>query len=106
GLIGYVLSVRTIPTYVDTLLLRVEGPFLRVRKRVAGIEQDRKIHFRMLHVYSTQQTAGMKKLGISTLAITTSVDQQSNRTISIPAVKDCLKIRDMLAEIDNQRENT
>ena len=106
GLLGYVLSVRTVKTYVDRLLLAVEGPFLRIRKRVGGVERDRKFHFRLLLVYSTKQDARMKKLGISTLVITTSAGAEMNRTIEVSGVKDCLKVRDMLSEIDSQRENT
>ncbi|HEY0009584.1 MAG TPA: hypothetical protein VGB55_12730 [Tepidisphaeraceae bacterium] len=106
GVIGYVLSVRTIPEYVNSLLLSVEGPFLRIRNRVAGVEQDRKIHFRLLHIFSTKQNARMKRHGISTLMITLSTGQEGTRTIEVPGVKDCLKARDMLAEIDSHRENT
>ncbi|MDB5328557.1 MAG: hypothetical protein JWM57_4126 [Phycisphaerales bacterium] len=110
GAIGYMLSVRTVSTYVESLLVSVEGPFLRIRKSVGGVEHDRKIHFRLLHIYSTKQDARMKKLGISTPVMTTSVSLQPtrtiDRTIEVPGVKDCLKVRDMLSEIDNQRENT
>ena len=106
GVIGYGLSVRLVRPYVEGLLLAVDGPFLRLRKIVGGIERDHKYHFRLLQVYATKQDALMKKLGIVTLVITTSVGLQATRTIEVLAVKDCLKVRDMLAEIDSQRENT
>ena len=106
GVIGCMLSARTVTTYVECLLLAVEGPFLRVRKCVVGVERDRKFHFHLLLIYSTKQDTRMKKLGISTLIITTSVGADATRTIEVPGVKDCLKVRDMLSEIDRQRENT
>lgn len=106
GMIGYVLSIRTVTTYVEGLLLAVEGSFLRIRKSLGGVEQDRKIHFRLLLIYSTKQDARMKRLGISTLVMTASVGLEATRSIEVPGVKDCLKVRDMLSEIDGNRENT
>lgn len=106
GVIGYLLSARTISAYVNDLMLSVEGPFIRVRKNVGGVQQDRRVHFRLILIYSTKQDAQMKKLGISTLVMTTAAGAEAVGAITVPGVKDCLKVRDLLSEIDSHRENS
>jgi hypothetical protein len=106
AMIGYLKTRKAIDKRVDRLLLAVEGPFLRIRMGLGGVERDRRIHFRLILSYATKQDESMKNYGISTLVMTTSVGLETTRDIEVPAVKDCLQVRDMLSVIDSHREDT
>ena len=101
------------------LEISVEGPFLRVRQRtyVRLSEQpnnssyngsyatsDRKLHFRSIIDYAVVQDSLLRRCGISALQMTTPAGGFGSM-LCIPGVKDCLKVRDMLSEIDALREN-
>jgi len=85
------------------LEVSVEGPFLRVRQSTL-VRTDRKLHFRSIVDYTTVQGGLMQYFGIEALQMTTIAGGQ-NTALTIAGVKDCLKTRDMLSEIDRLREN-
>ncbi|MDX1964030.1 MAG: hypothetical protein SFX18_12820 [Pirellulales bacterium] len=87
--------------YAYTLSLTVEGAFLRIRQH-SEIFTDRKLHFRSIVDYTVSQSYFMRLFQIESLQMSTT---GRNDNLSIPGVKDCLQVRDMLAEIDSQREN-
>ncbi len=87
----------------DTLDVSVEGSFLRLRQHTI-IKTDRKLHFRSIVDYATTQSFLMRWCEVQALQMTTTAGGQ-NPPILIPGVMDCLKIRDLLAEIDSQREH-
>jgi len=96
---------RRVARYVDSLNVSVEGPFLRIRED-GLVLIDRKIHFRSIHDYSTVQDSPMRKFGMYSLSFTTSGFRSAHHGANaILGIKDCEKVRDMLAEIDAQREN-
>ncbi len=98
------------------LELAVEGPFLRVRQQTYSrnnIQQsptfthgtsDRKLHFRSIIDYTVTQNFLMRRCGIHALEMTTPAAGLASILV-IPGVKDCLKVRDTLSEIDRLREN-
>ena len=97
------------------LEISVEGPFLRVRQRLyvrlsdqpnngSYATSDRKLHFRSIIDYAVVQDFLMRRCGISALQMTTPAGG-FGLMLCIPGVKDCLKVRDMLSEIDALREN-
>ena len=65
---------------------------------------DRKLHFRSIVDYATTQDSLMRRFGIHALQMATTAGGQ-NTNLIIPGVKDCLRVRDLLADIDRQREN-
>ncbi len=85
------------------IAVSVDGPFLCIQ-RGAFIRSDRKIHFRCIHDYTVIDHWLARRFGIQTLQMTVSGGGQ-HPFILIPGIKDALKTRDMLAEIDSQREN-
>ncbi len=98
-----IVSHRIAARRAATLEVTVEGAFLRVRQHEL-VETDRKLHFRSIVDYSANQDFLMRQFGIHSLQLATTAGGQ-NGTLVIPGVKDCLKARDLLAEIDAQREN-
>jgi hypothetical protein len=98
------------------LEVTVEGPFLRVRQQthklnnatasptVYRISSDRKLHFRSIIDYTVTQDFLMRYCEIYALEMTTPAAGLASFLV-IPGVKDCLKVRDMLSEIDRVREN-
>jgi len=102
-LIYFVFFHRSAARRAASLVVTVEGPFLRVRQDGA-FSMDRKLHFRAIVDYATLQGWLMRKCGIHALRMTTTAGGQSS-TLVIHGVKDCLKMRDILSDIDRLREN-
>ncbi len=86
--------------FARSLSLSVEGPFLRLKT----VNADRKIHFRSIHDYAVMDGWMKRRFGIKILRMSVSGGGQYG-FISVAGVKDCLKVRDMLAEVDARREN-
>ncbi len=99
----FIVSHRIASRFAATLEVTVEGTFLRIRQHTI-VMSDRKLHFRSIVDYATTQDLLMRYFGIHALQMATTAGGQ-NATLIIPGVKDCLKVRDLLAEIDRQREN-
>ena len=78
----------------------VEGNFLRI---IDG-DTDRKIHFREVVDYQTDRSGYPKTSTVASLIMSTTSGIQLGR-LMIPAVIDPLATRDLLAEVDAQREN-
>ena len=97
------LSHRLASRLAGSLEVSVEGAFLRVRQH-ASVMSDRKLHFRSIVDYATTQDFLMRYFGIYALQMATTAGGQNSNLI-IPGVKDCLSVRDLLADIDRQREN-
>ena len=92
------ISHRTAVRKAAALEVSVEDAFLRIRQH--ELVNDRKLHFRAIVDYATTQDALMSWFGIQALRMNTMAGP-----ISLPGIKDCLKARDVLSEIDRQREN-
>jgi len=86
----------------DNLEITIEGPFLHIREYKSA-RMDRKLHFRSIVDYATMDGPLMRFFGISALQMTTT-GGGLNSTITLPGVKNCLAVRDLLSEIDSQRE--
>ncbi|MFC7338402.1 hypothetical protein ACFQY0_14505 [Haloferula chungangensis] len=96
------LYKRTIGHYrasrrADQFKASVEGAFLRI----IDLKSDRKIHFRQIVDY---QIKDRNDSDIGLLSMMTTAGGQQNSTITIPAIKNALATRDLLAEVDAQRE--
>ncbi|MEM9481823.1 MAG: hypothetical protein AAGA58_19405, partial [Verrucomicrobiota bacterium] len=65
--------------------------------------KDRKIHFNAIVDYAVIHNKLMGKVGIDALELSTKAGG-ADSTVTILGVKDCHRIRDLLAEIDVQRE--
>lgn len=99
----YVLGIRKhSKRYAATLDVSVEGSFLRIREYSKGLV-DRKIHFRSIVDYSNIQSPMMTRYGIQSLKMNTTSGGQYS-AITILGIEDCLKVRDILSDIDQQRE--
>jgi membrane protein YdbS with pleckstrin-like domain len=86
-----------------SLRVTVEGAFLRIVEE--GYSRvDRKIHFRSIVDYTIVEGSLMRRFGVMSLRMTTTGSNQANPAIDISGLKDCEKVRDMLAEIDSSRE--
>lgn len=104
GLVCYLLfSHRLAARLASTLTVSVEGAFLRVRQR-AFVLSDRKLHFRAIVDFAMTQDDLMRSIGIEALEMTTTGGGKECKVV-IPGVKECLKTRDLLADIDRLREN-
>jgi membrane protein YdbS with pleckstrin-like domain len=103
GVLYLLFSHRLAIRYAEELRVTVEGPFLRLRQYQI-VTTDRKLHFRAIVDYAAVQDPLMRLFGIHALQMTTTGGGQS-ATIKVPGVKECLKARDMLSEIDRLREN-
>jgi hypothetical protein len=97
------LSHRVASRFAAGLQVSVEGPFLHIRQHM-HILTDRKLHFRSIVDYATTQDFLMRYFSIHALQMTTTAGGPSS-TITIPGVKDCLRIRDIRSDIDRLREN-
>ena len=98
-----VLSHRIASRIAASLEVSVEGAFLHVCQH-GLISSDRKLHFRSIVDYATTQDFLMRYFGIHALQMATTAGGQ-NTNLVIPGVKDCLRVRDVLADIDQLREN-
>ena len=76
----------------------VEGSFLRI----IDLDTDKKIHFLQVVDYQTDRSGYSKDTSTAALQMNTN----SGGTLLIPAVKDALRMRDLLAEVDSQREQS
>lgn len=108
ALLSYFLfSHWTASRLAESLQVSVEGPFLRVRQG-SFVLHDRKLHFRSIVEYTTVQGVLLRKFGMHALQFTTTAPSHSanghTRNV-IYGIKDCEKVRDMLADIDRLREN-
>jgi hypothetical protein len=99
----FLFGYRVASRLASTLDVSVEGPFLRIRQHAAALS-DRKLHFRSIVDYATIQDSLMRFFGIEALQMPTTGCGVGS-TVTIHGIKDCLKIRDVLSEIDRQREN-
>ena len=102
-LLYVILSHRLAARFAASLQISVEGAFLRIRQHTS-VMSDRKLHFRSIVDYATIQDSLMRRFGIHALQMATTAGGQ-NTNLTIPGVKDCLRVRDLLADIDRQREN-
>ena len=94
---------RTIARYraarrADQFKVSVEGAFLRI----IDLKSDRKIHFRQIVDYQIKDRNASSNIGL--LSMMTTAGGQQNSTIVIPAIQNALETRDLLAEVDAQRE--
>ena len=103
GIIYLLFIARAAKKAANALQVTVEGPFFRIREGVSNI-RDRKLHFRAIIDYGYFQDSMMRDCGIGGLMLTTIAGGQ-NSTIRIHGIKNALEVRDMLSEIDRQREN-
>jgi membrane protein YdbS with pleckstrin-like domain len=103
GALYFTFNHRLAGRFADELRISVEGPFLRIRQRLV-VATDRKLHFRAIVDYAVVQDPLMRLFDIHALQMTTTGSGASS-TITVPGVKDCLKARDTLSEIDCHREN-
>ena len=84
------------------LIKQVEGAFLHiVQENYARV--DRKLHFRSIVDYAAVDDILMRRFGLMALRMNTTGGGLDS-TINLIGIKDCLKVRDMLAEIDSIRE--
>lgn len=102
-LLYFIFNHRFALRLAASLEVSVEGAFLHLRQHTSVLS-DRKLHFRSIVDYATTQDFWMGKFGIYSLQMTTAAGGPSS-TVVIPGVKDCLKVRDMLSEIDRLREH-
>lgn len=101
--LGYfVFCHRAAARRAASLQVTVEGAFLRIRQDIF-VRSDRKLHFRSIVDYEVTQDFAMRRAGIEALRLRTT-SGTPHSILTIPAVKDCLKVRDMLSEIDALRE--
>ncbi|MGB6220638.1 hypothetical protein [Haloferula sp.] len=77
----------------DQFRARVEGAFLRI----IDLKSDRKIHFNQIVDYQIDESDSPN---VATLSMNTS----SGGRVIIPAVINALETRDLLAEVDSERE--
>lgn len=98
-----ILSRWRAARFAEAIRVSVEGPFVRIRQFL-WTYSDRKLHFRSIVDYTVVQGPLMRRFGIEALRMSTAACGQ-NSFLTIHGVKDCLRVRDMLAEIDSQREN-
>lgn len=103
-LVYAVLSRKEVRRQVESLHVAVEGPYLRIRSQ-SSRTSDRKLHFRSIVDYSTIQDRLARRCGVELLQLTTMAGGQ-HTLVLIPAVEDCLEVRDTLAEVDRLREFT
>lgn len=86
-----------------SLEVKIDGSFLQIRQQMYMLS-DRKLHFRSLIDYAVNEDFVMRYFGVKTLQMTTAA-APPHSTIIIAGIKDCLKVRDLLSEIDRLREN-
>jgi len=98
-LLYFLLSHWVAARFSSSLNLTVEGAFLRIVH--SGYRHvDQKVHFRAIVDYIVVEEFLMSRFGIMVLGMTTI-----GSTIGVLGIKDCLKVRDMLAEIGAMRDN-
>lgn len=100
----FFLIKRNAATQAKSLQVTVEGPFLRIRKGRNSI-RDRKLHFKAIIDYCYFQDSMMQSCGIHGITLSTMAGGRSS-DISIHGVKDAIRVRDMLCEVDRLREDS
>ena len=103
-LLYFLLSHWLAAQVAGGLQVSVEGPFLRIRQHRLH-RMDRKVHFRAIIDYTIVEGALMRRFGIMALRMTTAAPP-IHGIPEIAGIKDCPRVRDMLAEIDSLRENS
>ena len=98
-----IFSHRVAARISESSRLSVEGPFLHLYQNGAAMH-DRKLHFRSIVDYAIVQDRMMRRFGIACLQMNTTAGGATS-LVRVLGVKDCLKVRDELAEIDRLREN-
>lgn len=103
ALLLYLVFHFSMKRVADSLQVSVEGQYLRV---VEGwlFRRDRKLHFRAIVDYACFQGPLMRRCGITGITMNTMAGGQG-AVVKIRAVKDAVKIRDILSDIDRLREN-
>lgn len=97
-----IVSHRPAARIAAGLRVAVEGAFLRIMED--GYDRrDRKLHFRSIVDYATVEGWLMRRFGLMMLQMNTTSGSVRG-VIQITGLKDCSKVRDMLAEIDRIRE--
>lgn len=86
-----------------SLQLFVEGPFLRIKQGTSSF-QDRKLHFKSIIGYAFFQDSMMQACDLEGIRLTTQGGGR-NSSVDIHGVKDAIRVRDMLCEIDRLRED-
>lgn len=105
--IGYFgFTVRTLQRAVQAVSLKVDGPYLLVQSYDIGSRSwhDRKLHFKSIVDYGIMEDSHMRRYGVKALKLTTLSGGISSNVL-VPAVRNCHQVRDLLAEIDLEREN-
>jgi hypothetical protein len=100
----FLLSHWLASRIAESLEVSVEGAFLRIRQRTI-VTTDRKLHFCSIVDYVTVQGGLMHLFGIEMLQMTV-IGGGPGGMVAIPGVKECLKMRDVLSEVDRLRENS
>lgn len=77
----------------------VEGAYLRMQR----LNDDRKVHFRQIVDYTVKGKGSKRVPGVASIVMSTTSGAQ-NAGLQIPCVKNALEVRDLLAEVDAQRE--
>lgn len=95
------LSHRTAAKIASKMEITIEGPYLRIQNHF-GFNHDQKIHLRSVVAYEVQQTFFQRLCRIHTLRILFSGGQRAHFR-ELYGIKDCLRTRDLLAEIDMLR---
>jgi hypothetical protein len=85
-----------------TLDVSVDGPYLCIKSN-AFFLSDRKIHFRSIVDYTVVQGGLMRVFGLLALRLSTTIGGP-NSSITIYGVRDAVRIRDILIEVDRLRE--
>jgi membrane protein YdbS with pleckstrin-like domain len=100
GIVGHYLSRLR----VNRLEISVEKQYFHFSEGVF-VRSDRKLHFRSIVDYSCFSGPLMRFCGIEGLMLTTTAGGRYS-TIRLKGIKNALEIRDVLSEIDAQRENS
>ncbi len=101
-LLYFLLSHRLAARMARGLRLTVEGPFFRI-VQTGSARSDRKLHFRSIVDYTTVEGRLMRRFGLMALEMTT-IGGGAQNTIRVIGLKDCERVRDLLADVDRVRE--
>ena len=101
----WLLNISILKRLADRRALKfhaiIEGAFLVI---IDG-NQDRKTHFRHIHDYTVDFREHRKVPGVGTILMNSFFAGNMPRAhLRIPAVPNALEVRDLLAEVDAERE--
>ncbi len=85
-----------------TSLVKVEGPYLRIQSG-GPVVTNQLLHFRAIVDFTVIEDPQMQKRGIQALSLGTTSGEGD--PFELPGIKNCLEVRNMLAEIDAARED-